>query len=309
MVLPTVHITLDKAHSPCNTPHKLRTAAYCRVSTDLAEQEDSYEAQLRYYHSRIGRSPTMELVGLYGDKGKSGLKTSNRSGLQQLLSDCAAGKIDLILTKSVSRFARNMADCVDLITRLRGQDINIIFEREGLQTCNRKNDLLLSILAALAQAESHSISQNVIRSHEQYAAEGRPFGRIAYGYFHSGAQAWQIHPDEARRVRCAFSMAAEGFCYADILAVLNGMEHQEGTGLIWQQRRVRRMLRHVAYRGDYYSHATVCLSPGHQVVNRGYRDRYYIEAHHAPLVSPQQFEQVQQLLDAGLLDSNRRGDA
>lgn len=280
----------------------LRTAAYCRVSTELEEQEGSYELQMSYYREKISRTNGLMLVGVYGDRGKSGLSIS-RPGLQRLLVDCEAGKIDLILTKSISRFARSMADCVDLIQRLRAMNVTVFFEREGLRTDNRKIDLFMNIFAALAQEESHSISQNMIRSHEQYASEGRPFGRVSYGYYGSGDRVWQINPDEARRVRAAFHMAAEGCSYPDILAALNRMEQQEGTGVLWLQRRVRYMLCNVAYRGDYYSHGTVCLTPGHQVVNRGYRDRYYIEEHHAPLVSRELFEQVQRMLNSGLLCS------
>lgn len=281
---------------------RLRTAAYCRVSTEMEEQEGSYELQMNYYREKISRVKSLELVGLYGDWGKSGLNTM-RPGLQSLLADCEAGKIDLILTKSISRFARSMADCVDLIQRLRALKVTVFFEREGLRTDNRRIDLFMNIFAALAQEESHSISQNMIRSHEQYASEGRPFGRVTYGYYGSGDRIWQINPDEARRVRMAFRMAAEGCSYPEILARLNDMEQQENTGVVWLQRRVRHMLRNVVYRGDYYSHGTVCLTPGHQVVNRGYRDRYYIEEHHEPLVSRALFDRVQQVIDSGLLIS------
>lgn len=281
---------------------KIRTAAYCRVSTEQEEQEGSYEVQMSYYREKISQSSVMELAGLYGDRGKSGLRAS-RPGLQKLLADCEAGKIDLILTKSISRFARSMADCVDLIQRLREWGITVFFEREGLQTDNRRIDLFMNIFAALAQEESNSISQNTIRSHEQYASEGRPYGRVSYGYCRSGAQVWQTDPGEARRVQTAFCMAAEGCAYAEILAVLNGMEVQEGTGMIWQQRRLRNLLRSVVYLGDYYSHSTVCLTPGHQVVNRGYRDRYYIEEHHEALVSREMFDRVQRMLSSGALRS------
>lgn len=281
---------------------KIRTAAYCRVSTELEEQEGSFEMQMSYYREKIGKSDTLELVGVYGDRGKSGLRTS-RPGLQRLLADCREGKIDLILTKSISRFARSMADCVELINQLRSLKVTVFFEKEGLRTDNRKSDLVLNILAAMAQEESNSISQNMIRSHEQYASEGRPYGQVSYGYCRSGAQVWQTDPAEAIRVQTAFRMAAEGCTYAEILTVLNGMEAQEGTGMLWRQRRLRNMLRNVAYLGDYYSHGTVCLTPGHQVVNRGYRDRYYIEEHHDPLVSREVFDRVQRMLDCGYLAS------
>lgn len=291
---------------PGESDYKLRTAAYCRVSTELDAQEGSYEIQMSFFRDKIQRNPKMELVGLYGDKGRSGLKVKSRGGLQRLLADCEAGKIDLILTKSISRFARSMADCVDLIQKLRSLHVTIYFEREGLQTNTMKSDLFLNIFAALAQEESHSISQNMIRSHEQYAAEGRPFGRVTYGYCHSGGDIWQINQEEARRVRLAFSMAADEHTYSEILEALNGIETQQNTGVVWLQKRLRYMLRNTAYLGDYYSHGTVCLTPGHQVVNRGYRTRYYIESHHEPLISNTIFERVQRMVDSGILISRAR---
>lgn len=282
---------------------KVRTAAYCRVSTELEEQEGSFDIQMDYFRDKISNDPNMELVGVYGDKGKSGLKAKSRPGLQRLITDCEAGKIDLILTKSISRFARSMADCVDLIQKLRALRVTVSFEREGLRTDHRNCDLILNIFAALAQEESHSISQNVTRSHEQYASEGRPFGRVAYGYIRSGVRIWQVNPQEAKRVKTAFAMAAEGHRYCEILDTLNRMENQENTGIVWQQKRVKNLLRNVVYQGDYFSHGTVCLTPGHPVVNRGYRDRYYIEEHHEPLVSKAMFDRVQQMLDSGMLIS------
>lgn len=261
-----------------SNPRKaLRTAAYCRVSTELEKQEGSYDMQMNHYREKILSNPDMELVGLYGDKGKSGRKAANRRGFMQLLADCENGKIDLILTKSISRFARSMADCVELIQKLRSWGVTVYFEKENLRTDQMKGELLLNILAALAQEESNSISQNVTRSHEQYASEGRPFGRVTYGYICAGNGTWQKTPAEAHRVRTAFRMAAEGRSYPEILAALNNIERQENTKVTWRQRRLRNLLRNVAYQGDYYSHGTVCLTPGHQVVNRGYRDRYYIE--------------------------------
>ena len=117
---------IQKLNSHTN---RMRVAAYCRVSTDLEEQEGSFETQMRYYREKIERAPDMELVDIYGDKGRSGLKAGSRPELQRLLRDCKAGKIDLILTKSISRFARSMADCVELIHRLRTWQVTIVFEK------------------------------------------------------------------------------------------------------------------------------------------------------------------------------------
>ena len=202
---------------------------------------------MRHYREKIGQSPDMELVGIYGDRGKSGLKASCRPELQRLLRDCRAGKIDLILTKSISRFARSMADCVELIRRLREWRVTIFFEKEGLRTDDRKSDLVISILAAMAQEESHSISQNMIRSYEQHVSEGRPCGRIAYGYARTEDGMWQVNTAQAQRVRTAFRMASEGRSYPEILTALNNMEMAEGTGTSWSQRRLKYMLRNVAY--------------------------------------------------------------
>ena len=283
--------------------NRLRAAAYCRVSTELEEQEGSFETQMRYYREKIEHAPDMEPVGIYGDKGKSGLKAGSRPEFQRLLKDCEAGKIDLILTKSISRFARSMADCVELIRRLRGWHVTIVFEKEGLRTDDRKSDLVIGILAALAQEESHSVSQNSIRSHEYCASAGRPSSRAAYGYTRAEDGTWQVSPEEARRVRTAFRMAAEGCPYPDILAALNDMERQEYTGVTWLQKRLRHLLRNVVYQGDNFSHGTVCLTPGHQVVNRGYRDRFYIEEHHEPQVPRAMFDRVQRMIDGGFLIS------
>ena len=280
---------------------QIRTAAYCRVSTLLEEQEGSFDIQAAHFTERISADPTMVLVGIYGDRGKSGLKIQGREGLRQLLEDCEAGRIDLILTKSISRFARSLADCIQLIRRLRELGVAIHFEKENLRSTDGNCDLLLNILAALAQEESRSISQNAVRAHRQYAMEGRPFGRVSYGY----DQRWAIQEEEAARVRTAFQLAGQGQTYGQILAVLNDMEHRGGTGILWKQRRLRYLLQNVTYRGDYFSHRRVCLVTGHPVDNRGYRDRFYIEGHHMPMVSPELFDWVQEVVRRGILISNR----
>lgn len=284
----------------------IRAAAYCRVSTLQEEQEGSYELQMAYFRRKIEEHPGMVLAGLYGDRGKSGLKATGRSGLSRLMADYERGQIDVILTKSVSRLARNMADCVECIRRLRELQVTVYFEKEGLCSNDSRCELILNLFAALAQEESHSISQNAVRSHEQHAAEGKPLGRVAYGYIASGSDRWKVNHQEARRVRMAFSLAAEGRSYQQMLSALNVLEAQEHTGVIWRQKRLKRLLCNVAYLGDFFSHRTVCMTPGHQVPNRGYRDRYYLEGHHEALVSRQLFDRVQAMVRAGLLLSRKQ---
>ena len=282
---------------------KAKTAAYCRVSTDKETQEGSYEIQESYFADLITSNPTMELVGIYGDKGISGLSAKKRPGLQKLIDDCRAGKINLILTKSISRFARNMAECAEMIRELRELGVNIIFEEQKLNTQDEKSALILNIFAAIAEEESHSISQHTLIAHEQYTLEGRPFGRVSFGYYNAGDNRWAISEDEAPKVRKAFAMAAEGKTYTEIRKALNGMEKD---GYKWSQKRLKYMLMNVVYKGDYYSHQTICMIPGKQVVNNGYRDRYYIEEHHDPIVSPELFDKVQELVASGALVTNGR---
>jgi site-specific DNA recombinase len=278
---------------------KIKTAAYCRVSTDKEVQEGSYELQVAYFTDLINTDPTMELVGIYGDKGKSGMKISGRPGLQKLMDDCRAGKIQLILTKSISRFARNMADCAAMIKELRSLGVNIIFEEQGLNSMDASGDLVLNIFAAIAEEESHSISQHTALAHEQYVLEGRPFGRISFGYKNGGNHQWVINEEEAPLVRKAFEMMDEGKNYAEIRKTLDEM-----GGITWSQSRLKYLLTNVVYKGDYYSHKTVCLVPGKQVRNNGYKDRIYIEEHHEPIVSPELFDRVQERISSGAM--NRR---
>lgn len=196
----------------------IKTAAYCRVSTDKEEQDGSYELQVSYFTDLINANPEMKLVGIYGDKGKSGLHTTGRPGLQRLMDDCRAGKINLIMTKSISRFARNMADCAEMISELRSLGVNLFFEKENVNSQDKKCDLVLNIFAAIAQEESHSISQHTLLAHEQYTLEGRPFGRISFGYMNGGDNKWVINEKEAPKVRKAFQMADEGKSYVEIRA-------------------------------------------------------------------------------------------
>ena len=283
----------------------VRVAAYCRVSTEKEAQEGSYEGQMRYYREFISRNPQMCLVGLYGDKGKSGLSTKKRTGLQRLMEACRAGEIDLILTKSISRFARNMSDCAELMRELQGLGVQILFEKEGLHSMGGGSALMFHIFSAIAQEESHSISQHTARAHEQYALEGRPFGRVAYGYRNAGDNRWEINEGEALKVRRAFDLAGAGNSYQEILKALNTMEE----GPIWQQRRLKRLLMNPVYKGDYVTNQPVSLVPGKQVVNKNYRDRIYIWEHHEPIVSPQKFDAVQRLISLGALRSNRKREA
>lgn len=292
------------------TGRKIPTAAYCRVSTKSDLQDGSFEVQCAYYEKLITESPDMELVGIYGDHGKSGRSMENRDELQQLLDDCRAGKVKLILCKSISRFARNMLECVDTIRKLRDMGVVVRFEREGISTDNMGGELMLGILATIAQEESNSISQNMNWSRQKHVERGEPWDVPRYGYVSEGKEhRWVIVPHEKEVVQKAFFMA--GICYTtpEIMAEMNRMEEEAGTGKVWNRTPIRNLLTSEVYLGNYLSNkeCTIIGKNGKpkRVKNKGYVDQILIEGHHEPMVSRELFDAVQELVKNGLLSAAR----
>ena len=160
MVIPAKRQVGNTARQQDAKP-KLRVAAYCGVSTDSDEQAGSYEMQVQHYTEYIGRNKELELAGIYTDDGISGTNTKKREGFNEMIDDCMAGKVDMIITKSISRFARNTIDCLKYVRQLREKNIAIIFEKENINTLEASGELLLIIMVLLAQQESTSLSQNV----------------------------------------------------------------------------------------------------------------------------------------------------
>ena len=140
---------------------RTRVAAYCRVSTDREEQESSYEVQVRHYTDYINGNPAWQFAGIYADEGISATNTKKREGFMRMIEDCMAGKIDMLLTKSISRFARNTIDCLKYVRQLRDRRIPVVFEKENINTMDSKGEVLLTIMASLAQQESESLSKNI----------------------------------------------------------------------------------------------------------------------------------------------------
>ena len=295
---------------PDEVDTRIPTAAYCRVSTLSDAQDGSFETQCSYYANLITRNPTMRLVDIYGDHGKSGRTMKERPALQRLINDCEAGKIKLILTKSISRFARNMLECVNTIRHLSSLGVTIRFEKEHFETNTQGGELMLSILATIAQEESNSISKNLRWSRKQHMERGEPWEPARYGYVSVGKNhKWRIVPQEAEVVKTAFYMA--GMCHKvpDILQVLNRMEAARGSSRIWQRGTLRGLLTSLAYVGDYLSHKKCFIvhkdGSIHKVFNNGYVDQVLIEEHHDAIISRELFNAVQDLMRLRLLSGSR----
>ena len=295
------------------TGNKKRVAIYCRVSTVLEEQENSYETQQEAYLRLIDSDPNLQLVGIYGDRGKTGTSIKLRPGFQRLIRDCEAGKIDMVMTKSISRFARNLSDCIATIRKLKDLCIPVIFEREGINTMDQLSELNLSILATMAQEEINSISQNLKWSLERRDSSGKPNYRVCYGYRRDEKTCeWLVCEPEARHVRRAFELAAEGWKNRDLLHMLNDMEHRENTGIVWKQPRLHRMLTNICYMGDVLTNKTYVPDylSHKRMKNRGQRDQYYLEGHHEAIVSRELFREVNDMIRLRMLYSNpRRGSS
>lgn len=286
----------------------LRTAVYCRVSTAMDSQDGSFETQMDYYRNLVERSTMLTLVDMYGDHGKSGRSMKGRPELKRLLEDCAAGKIDLILTKSISRFARNMKECVETIRKLTALKVRVYFEKENIDTANMAGELFMTILATLAEEESNSISGNIRLARKQAYQLGAPVERASYGYRSDKDHAWKVYEPEAERVRLAFYMAGTCHRYPEIREALNRLEESEGTGKVWKATPINNMLTNYAYIGDYLSNKQTPVyvdGEWRRRVNRGEADQYYITDHHEAVVSHELFGCVQELLENRTLFAKR----
>jgi len=263
-----------------------RVAAYCRVSTLQEEQADSYVTQCEYYRRIIAANPKLELADVYGDHGISGLSTTKRPEFLRMMKDCMDGKIDRIMTKSISRFARNLADCVDCVRALKEKGIPVFFEKEGFSSTDEGCEFILSMLATMAQEEVNSLSQNIRWSLEHRNASGDPSRVARYGYRRvsdaNGKKVWRIEAREAKRVRLAFQLALQGQCYRMIITALDNMEIKEGSDARWTRARVYGILKSEVYIGDILTNK--CYKPDYLskrvVKNTGQRTQYYIEGHH-----------------------------
>ena len=285
---------------------KTNAAAYCRVSTDMDTQEGSYEYQVSYYRKQIESNPELNLVEVYGDQGASGCSIRHRPEFQRMIRDCEAGRIDVIFCKSISRFARNLPDCIRVIRQLRTIGVAVIFEKECLNTLAPNIEFLLNCLAAIAEEESVSIGQNVRWGIWKKNEAGHPFGKPPYGYTKDEAGNWVIVPNEAHRVKLAFDMANRGEPYYKIRQALADLEERENTGRIWVHPNLLYMLKNRAYTGDVLTNKTYNTPAHKQKKNRGERQQFYIEDHHEPIVPRAVYERVNEILGLGLLKQWRK---
>lgn len=279
---------------------KLRVAAYARVSSDSADQLNSYLAQVDYYTRHIGENQDWELADLYADEGISGLATRNRDEFNRMMADCRAGKVDRILVKSMSRFARNTSDFLLAIRELMRLGVTIYFEKENIDTGKLTSEQTATIYAGFAQMESTNHSSNMRTSVRMRMERGifTP-SSMPYGYRLKGLEP-EIVPEEAEVVRYIFAAALAGQGHTDITRYLNESNAQRGHGRKqWHCSMVRYILSNSFYTGDsdwqkFFSSDTL---PIQQFRNRGQKPQYHVADDHPAIISREDFQRVQKIIE------------
>lgn len=292
---------------PNNSLRKRRVAAYARVSTEQEEQANSYEAQVDYYKSFIQSKPEWTLVDIYTDKGISGTNLKHRDGFNKMIEDARAGRIDLIVTKSVSRFARNTLDTISLTRELKAKGVEIFFEEQNVYTFDSNGELMLTILASMAQEESRNISENVKWGKKKKAVDG--YSQVGYSNFlgydkHENAKiGLKVNEEQAEVVRFIYREFLKGKSVNTICHMLEerGIE-TPGHKAHWRTTTVASILKNEKYKGDCEMQKTYVKNfLDHVAVkNNGELEKIYVEDHHEPIVSKEDWLMVQ-------LEFERRG--
>ena len=276
----------------------VRTAAYARVSSSSEDQLNSFAAQIRYYTELLSNSTDAVFVDMYADEGISGTSAAKRTEFQRMMSDCRKGKIDRILAKSISRFARNTKDSLEAVRELKALGISVYFEKENIDTGEISSEMMLAIYSQFAQEESMSISKNVrIGVHKRMSDGTYKNCSVPYGFIYKDGK---IVPDTEKvgTVRQIFEWYANGIGAEEISARLNRNGVPAPFGKCWRTPRILEILANEKYVGDtlLQKNFTTDTLPFRQIANRGEKPQYYISDTHQPIIERSLFEEVRSLM-------------
>ena len=292
-------IPATKTQGAIHSTHdgKKRVAAYCRVSTDSEEQLNSYEAQKSYYTQKIEDSPDWEMAGIYADEGITGTSLKKRTEFKKMITACKRGHIDLIITKSLSRFARNTVDCLETVRLLKANGIGVYFEKENINTLTESSEFLITLFSGFAQAESESLSKNVAWG----KAKSAEAGKVTFQYkkmlgYRRGADGQpEIVPEEAKVIKRIYHRYLDGCTLGQIKRELD--EDKVPTAQVvdsWSPAIIHNILTNEKYIGDALlqkTYITDCISKKVKK-NQGERAMYYVENNHPAIISREVFDQV-----------------
>lgn len=296
--------------APITEQKKRKVAGYARVSTDHDDQFTSYEAQIDYYTNYIKSRSDWEFVSVYTDEGITGCNTKRREGFKAMIADALAGRIDLIVTKSVSRFARNTVDSLTTIRKLKEHGTEVYFEKENIWTFDGKGELLLTIMSSLAQEESRSISENCTWGQRKRFADGKvtvPFGRFL-GYDRGPNGELIVNEEQAQIVRKIYGYFLQGRSPYQIAKILaeKDIPTPSGKGK-WCSATVKSILTNEKYKGDALLQKSITVDFLSKKIkaNEGEVPQYYVEGDHEAIIQPEIFDRVQILMQARSGGRNR----
>lgn len=278
---------------------KLKVAAYCRVSTEMEEQQSSFKAQVEYYKFKIANNPNWEFAGIYSDDGISGTNTKRRIGFNNMINDCIDGKIDMILTKSISRFARNTLDCITYIRMLKEKNIPVIFEKENINTMDSTGEFVITLLGSIAQEESRSLSTNT----KWGLAHRFEKGQVSFtyskflGYKKDEDGKIVIVEEEAKIVKQIYKLYMQGKSLTEIKHYLEENEIKTVTGKDkWSTTTINSILSNEKYIGDalLQKSYTIDYINKKRVKNKGEMKQFYVEGNHEPIISKALYNLVQE---------------
>ncbi|MEG3071762.1 MAG: recombinase family protein [Candidatus Syntrophopropionicum ammoniitolerans] len=286
-----------------NRPKK-KVAAYARVSTLEEEQQSSYNLQVSYFKEYIDKNPDWEFYKVYSDEGVTGTNTKYRTGFNEMIEDAKAGKFDYIITKSISRFARNTLDCLTYVRMLKNLEkpIGIFFDKENLDSLDSRSDLLLAIIASISEEESKTISANVCWGVTKRFSQGIPHIPTTYflGYDEDEEGNLIINEEEAKIVRRIYRELLEGKGTGLIAKGLTRDKVKTARGNIkWTSDSVLKILRNEKFAGHALCQKTVTLDPltHKRVRNKNHKPQYFIRNHHPSIIPEDEWNEVQMELD------------
>ena len=290
-----------KPSESTNKYKQLRVAAYCRVSTEQEEQQNSYNVQIAYYTDLINRKKEWTLAGIFADEGISGTQAKKRPEFLKMIRMCKKQKIDLVITKSISRFARNTVDCLEYVRQLKDLGIGVIFEKENIDTLTMTSEFMIALHGSFAQAESESISKNVSWGKQKAFAEGKVTFQYKHllGYKKGDDGKPEIVPEEAETVRMIYDLFLDGYSMTDIAKRLTLLERKTAHGKTeWHLEIIRSILKNEKYAGDALlqkSFIVDCINKKAKK-NNGERPMYLVTDHHEPIIDRDTYNRAQQEL-------------
>ena len=296
-IVEVIPATWNPADESVREIRKLRVAAYCRVSTELEQQQSSYDIQIEYYTRHIMQNPNWIFAGVFADDGRSATNTFRRDDFNQLMDQCMKGKVDMVITKSISRFARNTVDCISWVRKLREKNVAVYFEKENLNTLDDSTEMILTILSSQAQEESRAISTNVKWGYARKFEKGESTRQRSYGFRKAPTGEMCIVEEEAAVIRNMARWFLDGDSLERIKHRLEDAGIETTTGKrTWSTGTIYNILTNEKIMGDVLLQKTFTADylTKRRVKNSGQQKQYYVKNHHEAIIPKTVYYKIQE---------------